>query len=90
MAVWIEIHCDTPAEDVPDSIWRKAPPYGMMSCATQDAENSGLLFRTGQRPDWMMKRSAEEARARGYKRTRKYGWQCPFCVKHRTKFTTTE
>lgn len=95
MGFWLELHCDTPPDDRPDSIWvdPKDDPkdfYRYKQCAQESGNHIGILFSSAFDGNKMKACIAKEAKAKGYIKTRLYGWQCPHCVKYRTKFSRKE
>jgi len=90
MAAWIEIHCDTPEDDRPDSVTRRTYPYGYLQCDRLSSDYPGVLLDSSMKASTMLKLASQHAIAAGYKKLRKHGWQCRFCLKYRTKFTEAD
>lgn len=65
MAFWLELHCDTPANEAPSG------------CAQMKADHPGVLVRNQDVSDGI-KWLRDRAKALGYTKTRT-GWRCRVC-----------
>lgn len=78
MAYWVEIHCDTPHDEAPahpKRSWERV-------CANMDHDYPSTKVATLKVASSVVN---ELAKLQGWSRTRERGWQCPGCLKYRTK-----